>query len=145
MEGVVQIATGKLISFSEQQLVDCSKAQGNAGCNGGLMDDAFQYVISNKGLCTESDYPYKGADGTCATTCKSAGTISSFKDVTPNNETALQTAVASNPVSVAIEADKLVFQFYKSGVLDNSMCGTNLDHGVLVTGYGTDSTSVKKL
>jgi len=143
-EGAHFLATGNLVSFSEQQLVDCSGAQGNQGCNGGLMDQAFQYIISNKGLCTEASYPYTAVDGTCASSsCKSAGTIDSFTDVTVNNEAALQVAVAARPVSIAIEADQSCFQFYTSGVLDDATCGTALDHGVLAVGYGTDSASGK--
>jgi len=140
-EGAHFLATGTLVSFSEQQLVDCSSAQGNQGCNGGLMDQAFQYIISNKGLCTEAAYPYTGVDGTCnSATCKSAGTISSYTDVTPLSEASLQTAVAARPVSIAVEADQACFQFYTSGVLDDATCGTALDHGVLAVGYGHDAT-----
>lgn len=140
IEGAVAIKTGKLVSLSEQQLVDCSGSFGNQGCNGGLMDDAFQYVISNKGLCAESDYPYTAADGTCQTSCTPVSTISSYTDVAQNNEDALQAAVAQQPVSVAIEADQNGFQFYSGGVF-NGACGTALDHGVLAVGYGVDSTS----
>jgi len=138
IEGAVAIKTGKLTSLSEQQLVDCSGAYGNMGCNGGLMDSAFQYVISNNGLCAEADYPYKAADGSCKTACAKTSPIKSFVDVSQNNEDALKAAVAQQPVSVAIEADQLGFQFYSGGVFDGS-CGTNLDHGVLAVGYGTES------
>eukprot|EP00475_Leptophrys_vorax_P035325 TRINITY_DN580_c0_g1_i10.p1 TRINITY_DN580_c0_g1~~TRINITY_DN580_c0_g1_i10.p1 ORF type:complete len:329 (-),score=84.03 TRINITY_DN580_c0_g1_i10:56-1042(-) len=141
VEGAHALKTGQLVSLSEQQLVDCSTAQGNEGCNGGLMDDAFQYIISNKGICKESDYSYTGADGTCKT-CTSAVTISKYVDVPQNNSVALKTAAAQQPISVAIEADQLGFQFYFGGVFDGT-CGTNLDHGVLVAGYGTDSSSGK--
>jgi len=142
MEGAHALKTGKLVSISEQQLVDCSQAQGNQGCNGGLMDQAFQYVITNGGLCTEKAYPYKAMDGTCQTTCdKSATTISSFVDVPNDEEKSLMSAVTTiGPVSIAIEADQQVFQFYSGGVLDDESCGMQLDHGVLVVGYGTDST-----
>jgi len=140
IEGAVAIKTGKLVSLSEQQLVDCSGSFGNQGCNGGLMDDAFQYVISNKGLCAESDYPYTAADGTCQTSCTPVSTISSYTDVAQNNEDALKAAVAQQPVSVAIEADQSGFQFYSGGVF-NGACGTALDHGVLAVGYGVDSSS----
>jgi cathepsin L len=141
LEGAHFIKTGSLVSFSEQQLVDCSQAEGNQGCNGGLMDQAFQFVIDNKGLCTEESYPYTAQDGTCQTTCKKVEFISSFKDVPTMNEGALMTAVNMRPVSIAIEADQQVFQFYSGGVLDDPSCGTQLDHGVLVVGYGTDSDS----
>eukprot|EP00475_Leptophrys_vorax_P035329 TRINITY_DN580_c0_g1_i4.p1 TRINITY_DN580_c0_g1~~TRINITY_DN580_c0_g1_i4.p1 ORF type:complete len:327 (-),score=77.09 TRINITY_DN580_c0_g1_i4:64-1044(-) len=140
IEGAVAIKTGKLTSLSEQQLVDCSGAYGNEGCNGGLMDDAFQYVISDKGLCTESAYPYTAADGTCKTSCAKTSKISSYVDVASDNEDALKAAVAQQPVSVAIEADQSGFQFYSGGVFSGT-CGTNLDHGVLVVGYGADAST----
>jgi len=142
-EGAWFVAKGALVSLSEQQLVDCSSAQGNQGCNGGLMDQGFQYIITNKGICTESDYPYTGADGTCQTSCTAAATISKFTDVAVNNEDALKTANAQQPIAIAIEADQSVFQFYSSGVLDDASCGVNLDHGVLLAGYGHDSSSNK--
>jgi C1A family cysteine protease len=139
VEGAVAIKTGRLTSLSEQQLVDCSTAQGNEGCNGGLMDDAFQYIISNNGICSESSYPYQGTDGTCKK-CSSVSKIAKYVDVSQNNQDALLAAAAQQPVSVAIEADQMGFQFYSGGVFDGS-CGTNLDHGVLVAGYGKDSSS----
>jgi C1A family cysteine protease len=141
VEGAVAIKTGQLTSLSEQQLVDCSTAEGNQGCNGGLMDDAFKYIITNKGLCTEDSYAYTGADGTCKT-CTPASTISSYIDVKQNSSVSLKAAAAQQPISVAIEADQLGFQFYFGGVFDGT-CGTNLDHGVLVAGYGTDASSGK--
>jgi len=131
--------TGKLVSLSEQQLVDCSGDQGNQGCNGGLMDYGFQYIISNDGLATEASYPYTARDGTCDTSGLSfVSPISDFKDIPAGDEDALLAAVAVQPVSVAIEADQEVFQFYTKGVL-TAACGTNLDHGVLAVGYGTDA------
>jgi len=140
MEGAWQIATGKLVSLSEQQLVDCSQKQGNEGCHGGLMDNAFGYE-EGVGVCSEDSYPYKGKDGTCsASTCQPAipkGGIVGFKDVEADDEEALMDAVAQQPVSVAIEADQTAFQFYEGGVLD-AECGTQLDHGVIVVGYGVE-------
>jgi len=137
VEGAHYLKTGSLVSLSEQQLVDCSTSQGNQGCNGGLMDYGFEYIISNNGICSEASYPYQGADGTCQT-CTPVATISSYVDVTANSETALQAAVAMTPVSVAVEADQSGFQFYSGGVFDGT-CGTSLDHGVLAVGYGSDS------
>jgi cathepsin L len=135
------IATGTLNSLSEQQLVDCSKSYGNLGCAGGEMDAAFQYIEATGGLCTESEYPYTASDGTCKSS--SCGTyydpIKTYTDVTKRDESALETATVSGCVSVAIEADQTAFQYYSSGILTGN-CGTNLDHGVLVVGYGVSGT-----
>jgi C1A family cysteine protease len=138
IEGAYYLKNKELVSFSEQQLVDCSTE--NAGCNGGLMDYAFDWV-ENNALCSETDYPYMAQDSFCKGTCKGVTKISSFVDVLPNFEPALLSAIAITPVSVAIEADQSVFQFYRSGVISTKSCGTNLDHGVLLTGYGTDLTT----
>jgi len=138
IEGAIFLQHGHLSSLSEQQLVDCSGSYGNKGCSGGLMDAAFKYAQAN-GLCTESAYPYTARDGTCkSTSCTmSANTkLTGYKDVT-HTENALGAAVDGTPVSIAIEADQSGFQLYKSGVFCGT-CGTNLDHGVLAVGYGTD-------
>jgi C1A family cysteine protease len=138
MEGLLKIKTGTLTSLSEQQLVDCAGSSGNQGCNGGLMDYAFTWITKN-GLCSEQDYRYAGRDQSCKKGCKPVdGTkISGFKDVDQGSESQLQTAVTQQPVSVAIEADQSAFQFYSGGVF-SAACGTQLDHGVLAVGYGTD-------
>jgi len=142
VEGAHFKATGKLVSFSEQNLVDCSTKEGNQGCNGGLMDYAFTYIIKNAGLDTEASYPYTARDGVCKyNPSTSGGTITKYVDVTSGSETALQSAVATiGPISVAIDASHNSFQFYKSGVYNEILCSSkNLDHGVLAVGYGTDS------
>lgn len=139
VEGAYFQKTNQLVSLSEQQLVDCSTAQGNQGCNGGLMDYGFQYIISNKGITSEASYPYKATGpNTCQKGKSAAATITSFGDVPAGDEKSLLAAVTKQPVSVAIEADQEAFQFYSGGVL-TAACGTNLDHGVLAVGYGTDA------
>jgi len=139
LEGAWEIAGNGLTSLSEQQFVDCDKV--DSGCNGGLMDNAFKFAEKNA-VCTEGSYPYKGTGGTCkASSCTvgiAKGSVTGFKDVSSDSEQALMSAVNQQPVSIAIEADKSVFQLYKSGVLSGT-CGTNLDHGVLAVGYGTES------
>jgi len=138
LEGAWEVATGNLVSFSEQQFVDCDKA--DSGCKGGLMDTAFKYAEQNA-ICTEESYAYTGRDGTCrASSCTVGlpkGGVTGYKDVETDNEQALMEALNKNPVSIAIEADKSTFQNYKSGILSRT-CGTQLDHGVLVVGYGTE-------
>jgi cathepsin L len=136
-EGSWEIASGNLVSLSEQQLVDCSKQ--NSGCNGGLMDYAFSFY-EGVNIATESSYPYTAKDGSCKssfTTGIPKGGVTGYKDV--SGESNLQDAVQNHgPVSVAIEADQSSFQMYSSGVLTGT-CGTNLDHGVLAVGFGTSS------
>jgi C1A family cysteine protease len=143
VEGCTAIASKerKLYSLSEQELVDCAGQEGNQGCNGGLMDYGFQHIINNGGSPTEASYPYKAVGGSCQKKTAVAQ-ISGFKDVPVQvgqgkTETALMAALQIGPVSIAIEADQGVFQFYSSGVLDNTGCGTQLDHGVTLVGAGT--------
>lgn len=137
-EGAWAIKTDKLVSFSEQELVDCSKSYGNHGCNGGLMDNAFHFMMDN-GICSESDYAYTASSKESCQTCDTVATVKSCRDVTPNNQQDLKSAVSMNPVSIAIEADTRVFQFYSGGVLSDDACGTNLDHGVLIVGFGEEN------
>jgi cathepsin L len=142
MEGAWFLKKGSLVSLSEQNLVDCSTAQGNQGCNGGLMDQAFQYVITNNGIDTEASYPYTATGpNTCEFSASNVGTtISSFTDVASGDENALKNAVAQQPVSVAIDASNESFQLYTNGVYNEPACSsTQLDHGVLAVGY--DQTS----
>lgn len=143
MEGAYFLASGKLLALSEEDLVQCDRVNDN-GCQGGLMDNAFKFVEKN-GVAAEAAYPYTsgtGIRGLCDTAKEKAAvvTVTGFKDVPSGDEDALKTAVAQQPVSIAIEADKSVFQLYKSGVLDSPMCGKKLDHGVLAVGYGTAKT-----
>ncbi|KAG6710598.1 hypothetical protein I3842_05G009400 [Carya illinoinensis] len=139
VEGINKIVTGDLISLSEQELVDCDNAY-NQGCNGGLMDYAFQFIINNGGIDTEEDYQYRARDGACDPNRKNARvvTIDGYEDVPQNDENSLKKAVANQPVSVAIEAGGRAFQLYESGVF-TGLCGTQLDHGVVAVGYGTEN------
>jgi hypothetical protein len=135
IEGVHSVLKGNLFNVAEQELVDCSGSYGNMGCNGGLMDYAFQYVIDNKGLATQKDYPYTAVDQTCKTGKARTAPITGFTDVPVNSAAALKAAIAKQPVSVAIEADTFTFQSYTSGVITGTACGTQLDHGVVAVGY----------
>ncbi|KAL4364342.1 hypothetical protein GQ457_04G002700 [Hibiscus cannabinus] len=138
VEGINKIVTGDLVSLSEQELVDCDNLY-NQGCNGGLMDHAFEFIINNGGINTEEDYPYHAFDNICDVNRKNARVVSidGYEDVPENDEKSLKKAVANQPVSVAIEAGGRAFQLYQSGVFTDK-CGTNLDHGVTAVGYGTE-------
>ncbi|XP_037550685.1 cathepsin L.1 [Nematolebias whitei] len=141
LEGQTFRKTGKLVSLSEQQLVDCSGDYGNMGCGGGLMDYAFQYIKANGGIDTEESYPYEAEDGQCRYNPNTVGaTCTGYVDVTSGDENALQQAVATiGPVSIGIDAGHESFQFYDSGVYDEPDCSSeDLDHGVLAVGYGTE-------
>lgn len=139
LEGAWEIATGKLVSLSEQQLVDCDTV--DDGCSGGLMDHGFSYAEKNA-MCTEDSYQYKAKGSECeATSCTVGipkGGVTGYKDVAGDSKEALMEALSQQPVSIAIEADRSVFQLYNSGVLSGN-CGQNLDHGVLAVGYGTEN------
>merc|ERR1711998_445389 len=129
VEGADAIKSGSLKSFSEQQLVSCSKQ--NSGCNGGLMDYAFMYIADGNSLELESNYPYTSGQGRVAS-CKydksqGVGTVSGHRDVSAGSKSQFKAAVAQQPVAVAIEADQMAFQAYTSGVI-SSGCGTRLDH-----------------
>lgn len=111
VEGINKLKTGKLVSLSEQELVDCDVNSENQGCNGGYMEKAFEFITKIGGVTTEDDYP-----------------------ASENN---LQAKVSLQPVSVAIDAGGYAFQLYSHGVFDE-YCGHQLNHGVTVVGYGED-------
>jgi len=134
--------TGILTSLSEQNLVDCAGGvYGNQGCNGGLMDNAFQYIKDNGGIDTEESYPYEGEENRCRYNPKNKGAWDvGFLDVIEGDEHALKTAIAvAGPCSVAIDAGHESLQFYSHGVYRDQECSPeNLNHGVLAVGYGVE-------
>lgn len=141
LEGARFLNTGELVSLSEQNLLDCDHE--DLACNGGLMDNAFKFDEKSGGLCSEKDYPYVAMKHPkCNTNCTDVpgSIVKTFIDVPPGKIKALLSAVAMQPISVAIQADQFVFQFYKSGVITDDSCGAggDIDHGVLAVGYGTD-------
>ncbi|XP_056635716.1 cathepsin L [Diorhabda carinulata] len=137
--------TGKLVSLSEQNLVDCSGKYGNNGCNGGLMDNAFRYIKANRGIDTEASYPYKAEDEKCHYQPKFVGaTDKGYVDIPSGDEESLKAAVATvGPISVAIDASRDTFHLYRDGVYSDPDCSSEmLDHGVLVVGYGTTKSGI---
>uniref|UniRef100_A0A8I6AHZ2 Cathepsin S n=1 Tax=Rattus norvegicus TaxID=10116 RepID=A0A8I6AHZ2_RAT len=141
LEGQLKLKTGKLVSLSAQNLVDCSTEEkyGNKGCGGGFMTEAFQYIIDNGGIDSEASYPYKAMDEKCHYDPKNrAATCSRYIELPFGDEEALKEAVATKgPVSVGIDASHSSFFLYQSGVYDDPSCTENVNHGVLVVGYGT--------
>lgn len=140
LEAQLKLITGKLVSLSAQNLVDCSTEAkyGNKGCQGGFMTEAFQYIIDNGGIESDASYPYKAMDGKCHYDSKNrAATCSRYIQLPFGDEEALKEAVATKgPVSVAIDASHPSFFLYRSGVYDDPSCTDNVNHGVLVVGYG---------
>ena len=145
VETALAIKTGVLMKLSEQEIVDCSTIKNggpNMGVNGGQIGQTFEWIGKTGGLCSEEAYPYvsgtTGKTGTCQNTCsKVCGSdVKSVVNVKPNSDADLMTAVSKTVVAIAIQADQITFQLYKSGVFTDA-CGTGLDHAVALVGYGT--------
>ena len=145
VEGLVSINTGKLISLSEQDLVDCSTSYDNHGCNGGLMTQAFEFIIAKKGLCSESNYSYTGQDGTCKKCFNVEGTnINDCKQISSGDHNSIVAALSKQPISVGIQANTFQFQHYTSGIFNSTECfNGEIDHGVLLVAYDNDSLTIK--
>ncbi|KAK9987982.1 hypothetical protein SO802_028221 [Lithocarpus litseifolius] len=144
LEGANYLATGKLVSLSEQQLVDCDHecdpeeaGACDSGCNGGLMNSAFEYTLKAGGLMKEKDYPYTGTDrGTCKfDKSKIAAAVSNFSVVSLDEDQIAANLVKNGPLAVAINA--VFMQTYVGGVSCPYICSKRLDHGVLLVGYGS--------
>eukprot|EP00066_Takifugu_rubripes_P004034 XP_003967090.1 PREDICTED: pro-cathepsin H [Takifugu rubripes] len=143
LESVTAINSGKLVPLSEQQLVDCAQDFNNHGCNGGLPSQAFEYIKYNKGLMTESDYPYTAFEDKCTYKPElAAAFVKNVVNITAYDEKEMEDAVATrNPVSFAFEVTP-DFMHYSSGVYSSSTCHTTTDkvnHAVLAVGYGSEN------
>ncbi|GFP85913.1 cysteine proteinase rd19a [Phtheirospermum japonicum] len=143
LEGANFLATGNLVSLSEQQLVDCDhecdpeeKGSCDSGCNGGLMNSAFEYTLKSGGLMREEDYPYTGTDrATCKfDKSKIAAKVANFSVVSLDEDQIAANIVKNGPLAVAINA--VFMQTYMKGVSCPYICSKRLDHGVLLVGFG---------
>ncbi|KAL6099700.1 uncharacterized protein ACO6RY_01468 [Pungitius sinensis] len=141
LEGQIKKQTGVLVPLSPQNLVDCSTNDGNQGCRGGYISKSFSYIIRNRGIDSESFYPYEHKDGKCRYSVKGkAGYCSNLHILPQGDEKTLQAVVASvGPVAVAVNAMLPSFHFYRGGLYNAPNCNPKFtNHAVLVVGYGTD-------
>jgi C1A family cysteine protease len=138
-----KIKRGTLYNFAEQQLLDCSAVSpyNNLGCNGGYMESCFNYWKNNK-VMLERDYPYTAVKGTCRNNgALGLFNLSGYMRVTKNDPVAHMAAVARQPIVVTVDASQSIYQFYKSGVISSTTCGTSINHAVTLIGYGKDSVT----
>ena len=140
-ESAYALEYGTLPDLAEQLLVDCNRGTwifGNQGCNGGLMNYAFDWLKTNK-AALQGDYPYTAKDGTCNKSYKQYNAkVASYVDVKENDDD-LKAAIAQQPVAVAIQANQDCFMKYQSGIIDNCV-DTRLDHGIVAVGYGKENS-----
>jgi len=137
LEALNFIKTGELLSFSKQQIIDCSVKYGNNGCHGGNFEPTYRYTAEH-GLVPETQYPYMNSDAaSCNKSLEAQGVKynSAYVNVPYGSNDELMSALSRQPVSVAVDADDL--QFYKGGVFVND-CDTGLNHAILAVGYGVD-------
>ncbi|UYV60956.1 MCM2 [Cordylochernes scorpioides] len=140
LEGQHYRKSGKLVSLSEQNLVDCSSK--NDGCGGGIMIKAYKYIIKNGGIDTEESYPYKAEDDYCHYNKSNIGaTCKGYKKINKDEESLKQALAAEGPISIGIDAGDN-FRDYKGGVYNDPYCNNDrgsLNHAVLLVGYGQEN------
>jgi cathepsin L len=129
------LETSIVSNFSAQQLIDCSTEYGNQGCNGGNIENSFWYVI-DKGITTDTQYPYTGQQQNCSyTEAKKVFQNSECANIKPNSTRALESALVEQPVAVMVSSNSLGFQLYRRGIFSGK-CGTVANHGMVLIGYG---------
>jgi hypothetical protein len=163
--GGVRDDLGLVVPLSEQDLIDCDTLY-EKGCDGGLMTTTFEEEKVKKGICSEVDYPYTQSQGTCSydmCTPVEGSIVKDQIDIVPRKTNALKEAIKKQPVTAAMVASDPMFQFYSSGIYTVKDCGKvtkqfgeedcqklyqgqdtclpDINHGVLVVGYGTDQTA----
>ena len=141
MEGVWYVETGQRVSFSEQQLMDCAWDYGPRACDGGDARPAMNFIAKTGGIAIEQDYSYRSSVDYCRSGNHTRmGMFKGFLEIEARDEKALMEAVFRlGPISVAVDASLDSFGFYKEGVYSDDKCSRwNLDHQVMLFGYGTD-------
>jgi len=141
LEGTGFVSTGKLVSLSEQEIVDCDKTC--HGCNGGLPSLALTWTHQNGGVGSESSYPYTARDGSC----RSVGSLThnqGYNKISQDENQIAQALTTYGPLSIAVDATP--FQSYRGGVMKNPSCSkTRLDHAINIVGYGVDQIQYWKI
>ncbi|WCJ19261.1 Papain family cysteine protease [Euphorbia peplus] len=149
IEGANFIATGKLLNLSEQQLVDCDhvcdireKDVCDNGCGGGLMTNAYRYLMEAGGLEEETSYPYTGKRGECKFhPDKIAVKVANFTNIPIDEDQIAAHLVHHGPLAVGLNA--MFMQTYIGGVSCPLICGKKwINHGVLLVGYGAKGYSI---
>ncbi len=140
LEGLNYLKTKQFVQYSEQQLVDCDK--NDSGCNGGLMENAYDYLISAGGIEKQADYKYTGRDGSCKfVKTKAALQVVGHVSAASQDENEVKSFLYSTgPLAIALNADPL--QFYNGGIIDadaNDCDPQGLNHGVTLVGYGSEN------
>lgn len=137
IEGAHKIKSGQLLKLAESQFVDCDKK--DAGCNGGLETQAMTYAKSNA-IELEKDYPYVAKTRKCsAKSGLGKVKVTAITRVPKKSVSQLKAAVQKQPTCIAVDAADRHFNSYKSGILDTTQCGTNLDHAITAVGYGSQN------
>ncbi|KAI5100940.1 cathepsin S,-like 1 isoform X2, partial [Silurus meridionalis] len=139
LEAQMKKKKGVLVPLSVQQLVDCSHLAGNRGCFGGLLTNAFHYIVNNEGISKESEYPYEDKEVFCRR-AHNYGHCKGYRVLPRYNEFELQKVVATiGPVAVGINANMTSFHHYKDGIYNETSCPSlPLNHAVLIVGYGKE-------
>ncbi|UYV60942.1 hypothetical protein LAZ67_1002893 [Cordylochernes scorpioides] len=140
LEGQHYRKSGKLVSLSEQNLVDCSYA--NYSCNGGDMVKAYEYIIKNGGIDTEDSYRYNAKDKCDYKKANIGATCKGYKRINQDEESLKQALAAVGPISIGINSAHATFQIYKGGVYNNTNCQNDkdsIDHGLLLVSYGQEN------
>jgi len=141
LEGTGFVNGGKLVSLSEQNIMDCDKTC--YSCNGGLPSLALTWSSQNGGVASEASYPYKAADESCKNIAK-LGHNTGYNKISTNEDQIGQALVHYGPLSIAVDATP--FQTYSGGVMNNPSCSkTRIDHAVNIVGYGVDQIQYWKI
>ena len=129
VESAYAIHNKKLETFSVQDIIDCS-----------IKSDVNDYdYIRENGICNELDIPYgRKINALCDNYCKNKVYISQCNTIPIGNQKLMMRYIQRQPLAAAIQVDSLIFKFYKSGVITSELCGQDVNHGVLIVGYGTE-------